>query len=341
MSENKPCVILCSDLPANRDRLSLVLKSDYQLLCIDNVDILTHTAMQYMPDLILINTNLQKLDGITACSQLSEDSTTKDIPVIFISEIFNESDILEAFKAGAVDYMKNVYYVKELRARMDNHLLLKKSRHKLKARHDELSHRMADENKRLKSLMEAAISAIVQTVESRDPYTAGHQKRVSDLGKAIGMRMGLSDSQCMGILYAGLLHDIGKLRVPEAILNRPGRLMHMEFDVLKVHPQIGSDILSNVPSPWPLARIILEHHERMDGSGYPNGFSDDDILLESRVVAVADVMEAMSAHRPYRPSKGIDIALEEINVHKGTLYDETVVDICTQLFTQENYKFGC
>ena len=285
-----------------------------------------------------INTN--KTDGVAACEQLTENSITSDIPVLFISEIFDESDTLKAFKAGAADYMRYAHHEKELRARMDNHIQLRQSREQLVQKHEQLNEAMILENERLQNLMIATIRAIVQTVESRDPYTAGHQQRVSDLATEIAMRMGLEHDQKMSIKYAGLLHDIGKLRVPEAILNRPGKLLSMEFDVLKIHPEIGSNILESIQSPWPLARIVLEHHERLDGSGYPNGLTGNELLLESQVLAVADVMEAMSSHRPYRPSQGIDLALKEINSQKGVLYDTKAVDVCTQLFTRHQYKFG-
>ncbi|ETR71367.1 MAG: metal dependent phosphohydrolase [Candidatus Magnetoglobus multicellularis str. Araruama] len=340
MSEQKPYVIICSDLPETMDQLTLSLSRDYHLFCINRTDVLIETAVQKKPEIILINVIFNKADSIACCAQLSGNVNTADIPVIFISEVFDQSDTLAAFQAGAADFMKYAYHEQELKARMENHIHIKQSREKLVHKHQELNATMTKENERLQNLMIATIRAIVQTVESRDPYTSGHQQRVSDLATEIAMRMGLDHSQKMSIKYAGLLHDIGKLRVPEAILNRPGKLLDMEFDVLKVHPKIGSDILETVPSPWPLARIVLEHHERLDGSGYPNGLTDNEILIESKVLAVADVMEAMSSHRPYRPSQGVDLALKEINSQKGLLYDTNAVDICTQLFNQHDYKFG-
>jgi putative two-component system response regulator len=340
MSEKKPYVLICSDLPRTMVQLRRSLEQDYQVFCMDRTDLIVSTAVQRKPDIVLININMNKTDGISACAQLQGNELTADIPVIFISEIFDEKDTLEAFRAGAADCMKYACHVLELRARMENHINLKQAREELVHKHHQLSDAMLQENERLQDLMTATIRAIVQTVESRDPYTAGHQQRVSDLATEIAMRMGLSSDQKMAIKYAGLLHDIGKLRVPEAILNRPGKLLCMEFDVLKIHPEIGSNILESVPSPWPLARIVLEHHERMDGSGYPNGLKENDILIESKVIAVADVMEAMSSHRPYRPSQDIDLALKEINSQKGLLYDTKVVDICTELFTYHQYQFG-
>ena len=340
MSEKKSFVIICGDLPHTMEQLKMSLDKDYQLICMDRTDLIVTTAVQKKPDIILININMNKADGISACAQLTANKITTDIPVIFISEIFDESDTIKAFDAGAADYMKYAYHEQELRARMENHIHLKQSKEQLIEKHQQLNATMSQENERLQNLMTATIRAIVQTVESRDPYTAGHQQRVSDLATEIAMRIGLDSEQRMAIKYAGLLHDIGKLRVPEAILNRPGKLLTMEFDVLKIHPEIGSNILEGVPSPWPLAKIVMQHHERLDGSGYPNGLKNHEILLESKVVAVADVMEAMSSHRPYRPSQGIELALKEINSQKGILYDTKAVDVCTELFTKHQYKFG-
>ena len=335
-----PHVIICSDFNSVIEQLTLALTDDYNITCINTTEKLFDISCQQSPDIILININYKKEEGFKVCKDLKSNDKTVDIPVIFISEVFTEADTIKAFDAGAVDYMKHIYHQQELRARIKNHLNLRESREALKKKNQHLNDKMSQENTRLQNLMEATIRAIVQTVESRDPYTAGHQQRVSDLAYEIAKAMSLDYAQKAAIKYAGLLHDIGKLRVPDAILNRPGKLLSIEFSVLQIHPQIGSDILETVPSPWPLSRIILEHHERLDGSGYPNKIKSDQMLLESKVIAVADVMEAMSSHRPYRPSQGIDIALEEINSKKGLLYDEKAVNACTNLFVNGQYKFG-
>jgi len=335
-----PHVIICSDLPGKINQLTLALTDHFQLTCLNSADKLPEISKEQLPDVIIININLKKDDGFKACEQLKSNVETAEIPVIFISEIFSEADTIKAFNCGAVDFMKHAYHQKELQARIKNHLNLKESREQLRKKNQYLNETMTTENKRLQKLMEATIRAIVQTVESRDPYTAGHQQRVSDLAYEMAKHMALDEQQIAAIKYAGLLHDIGKLRVPDAILNRPGKLLSIEFAVLQIHPQVGSEILDTVPSPWPLSRIIIEHHERLDGSGYPNHITGDQMLIESKAIAVADVMEAMSSHRPYRPSKGIDLALEELNSKKGILYDEQAVDACTYLFIDGNYKFG-
>ncbi len=176
------------------------------------------------------------------------------------------------------------------------------------------------------------------TVETRDPYTAGHQRRVADLARAIATEMNLPADQIDGIRMAAAIHDLGKISVPAEILSKPTKLTNIEFGLIKTHSQSGYDILKDIDFPWPIARMVLEHHERMNGSGYPNGLTGDNILMESRILAVADVVESMASHRPYRPSLGIEAALEEIEKNKGTLYDNAVADACLRLFREKGYQ---
>ena len=175
--------------------------------------------------------------------------------------------------------------------------------------------------------------------EKRDPYTAGHQQRVAQLASAIAGKMGLSAKRREAIRIAALLHDIGKVYVPAEILNKPGQLTPVEMDLIKTHPQVGKDIVRAIPFDAPVAQIILQHQERLDGSGYPNGLERDAILLEAKILAVADVVEAIASHRPYRPALGITTALEEIAQNRGIYYDEEVVDACLELFTRDNFRW--
>ena len=193
--------------------------------------------------------------------------------------------------------------------------------------------------KKVEKTMEAAIQAISYTMETRDPYTTGHQRRVTQLACAIAKEMGVAPWQIDGIRVAGLLHDIGKIAVPTEILSKPGRLSDIEFSMIKAHPKVGFDILKNVDFEWPIARIVVQHHERLDGSGYPFGLRGRDILQESRILAVADVVEAMSSHRPYRPALGIDKALAEVVRGEGTLYDSEVVQACAKVIKERGFKF--
>ncbi len=192
---------------------------------------------------------------------------------------------------------------------------------------------------KLKQTFGAIIQVLESTVEIRDPYTAGHQRRVAELARAIAEEMGFSADRVDGIGIAGIIHDIGKICVPAEILSKPSRLSNIEFNLIKTHPQMGYDILKAIEFPWPVAKIVLQHHERLNGSGYPNRLTDGNILMEARILGVADVVEAMASHRPYRPSRGIDEALKEISRNRGELYDPDVVDSCMRLFTKGGFQF--
>ncbi|MGB2929369.1 MAG: HD domain-containing phosphohydrolase [Desulfobacterales bacterium] len=190
----------------------------------------------------------------------------------------------------------------------------------------------------LRKALGGTIEAMALTVETRDPYTAGHQRRVSNLARGIATEMGVSKGQIQGVRMAGVIHDIGKISVPGEILSKPGNISQNELGIIKEHPQVGYNILKTVDFPWPIAQIVLQHHERMDGSGYPNGISGENILLEARILAVADVVEAMASHRPYRAALGINLALNEISKNRGSFYDPKVVDACLRLFNEKGYR---
>jgi len=190
----------------------------------------------------------------------------------------------------------------------------------------------------LRKALGGTIEAMALTVETRDPYTAGHQRRVANLARSIASEMGVSKAQIQGVRMAGVIHDIGKISVPGEILSKPGNISQNELGIIKEHPQVGYNILKTVDFPWPIAQIVLQHHERMDGSGYPNGISGENILLEARILAVADVVEAMASHRPYRAALGINLALNEISKNCGSSYDSKVVDACLRLFNEKGYR---
>lgn len=192
---------------------------------------------------------------------------------------------------------------------------------------------------KLEQLLMQTIGAISATVEARDPYTAGHEQRVAQLASAIAIEMGLSAETVHGISLASSIHDLGKIRVPAEILSKPGRLNPIEYELVKIHSQTGYDIIKDIEFPLPIALMVLQHHERLDGSGYPQGLKDGQILLEAKIMGVADVVEAMSMHRPYRPGLGIDAALDEISRHRGVMYDADVVDSCVALFREKKFSF--
>jgi HD-GYP domain-containing protein (c-di-GMP phosphodiesterase class II) len=192
----------------------------------------------------------------------------------------------------------------------------------------------------LRKALGTTIQVMVSVIEMRDPYTAGHQKKSADIARAIATDMGLAKDKIEGIRMAGIIHDIGKLSVPVSILSKPTKLTEIEFSLIKEHARSGYDMLKDVESPWPLAEIIYQHHERMNGSGYPRSLKGDEILMESRILAVADVVESMASHRPYRPTLGLKVALEEITKNKGILYDNAVVDACLRLFQEKGYQIS-
>ncbi|MEW6561763.1 MAG: HD domain-containing phosphohydrolase [Pseudomonadota bacterium] len=189
----------------------------------------------------------------------------------------------------------------------------------------------------LRDSLEGALQAISSTLEMRDPYTAGHQRRVAELSVAIAREMGLGEVQVHGIHLAAIVHDIGKISVPAEILSKPGHLNEIEYSLIKMHPKVGHDIMKNINFPWPIALAVLQHHERLDGSGYPQGIKGDDIILEARILSVADVVEAIASHRPYRPGFGIESALAEIEKKRAVHFDPAVVDACITLFRKRGY----
>lgn len=192
---------------------------------------------------------------------------------------------------------------------------------------------------RLEHTLLQTIEAVAATVDARDPYTAGHQRRVAALASAIANEMGFSEEKIRGLYLAASIHDLGKVHLPAEILSKPGSLNPLEYEFVKTHAQTGYDIIKDVEFPWPIAQIVLQHHERLDGSGYPQGLKAEQILPEAKILSVADVVEAMSSHRPYRPGLGLESALEEIAKQRGVLYDPEAVDCCIALFREKNYVF--
>lgn len=191
----------------------------------------------------------------------------------------------------------------------------------------------------LRRTFEETVAALAMTTEKRDPYTAGHQQRVAQLASAIARQLGLEDDHIEGVRVAALLHDLGKMYIPAEILSKPTRLSDLEMSIMKTHSEAGYDILQGISFPWPVAEIVLQHHERLDGSGYPRGLADGQILQEAKIIMVADVVEAMSSHRPYRAALGLDIALGEITKNKGNIYDPLAVDACLHLFQDRDFTF--
>jgi len=272
-------------------------------------------------DLFLIDIRMPEMDGEELYQWLQEKDPQIASRVIFTTGSVLGKDTEAFIEQTGRPFLPKPFTPDELKAVV---------RETLKRWENELKNQ---------ELIDNITKAIALTTAMRDPYTSGHQQRVTQLACAIAEEMGLNKEMLAEIRVAGSLHDIGKMYIPSEILAKPGKLTDTEFDMIKTHSKVGYDILKTIDFPWPIAPIVLQHHERADGSGYPSGISAEDILLEARILAVADVVEAMSSHRPYRPALGRDKALEEISQKKGTLYDPEVVDACLKLFKEKGFKF--
>jgi len=282
-------------------------------------------AMRERWDIVVVDHNLPGFSGLEALGSVRD--TDPDVPILLVSGAVGEEAAVAAMKAGAQDFILKDRLSRFLPA-VDRELREAEVRRQAR-RADEELRRTAE---RLSVTVDGAIRTLAYLAETRDPYTAGHQRRVTELALATAAEMGVNGERARLIHAAGTLHDLGKVAVPTEILSKPGRLTAAEFELIRAHPRIGHEILSGIEFPWPVATVVLQHHERLDGSGYPEGLRDGEIGLEARILAVADVVEAMSSHRPYRPALGLDEALGEIAAHRDDLYDGDVADAVARLF---------
>ena len=325
-------ILAVDDTPASLKLLSDILKEEgYEVRSAISGELALHSAISNPPELVLLDIRMPEMNGFEVCRQLKAHPATRDVPVIFVSAISDTDEKVQGFELGAVDFVTKPYQREELLARVHTHLEINRLRNHL----EEL---VAERTNKLKTSLLDFITAIAATVEMRDPYTAGHQRRVANLATAIAKELKLPENQIEGLNLAGVVHDVGKIRAPAEILCKPGRLNDIEYSLIKEHSGTGYEILKSIDFPWPIAQTVLQHHERQDGSGYPHGLKDGGILLEAKILAVADVVEAMMSHRPYRAGLGIDAALEEIERNRGALYEPLVVDACLKLFRKHGYS---
>lgn len=303
----------------------LVLHEGYDCLVASNgleaISVMEETVV----DVVITDVAMPKMGGIELTKQIKENFSAD---VIMMTGYFKDLSYENAVTQGATDFIQKPFSTKEFQIRLKRVIKERKTNQELK-----------NSLKRMNDIVDGVINSLSSTVDARDPYTAGHQKRVAQLAVAIASRMGLSQTQISSIRMAGILHDLGKIAIPAEILSKPSTLSDIEFSLIKTHPQVGYDILKNINFPTPVAQIVHQHHERMDGSGYPLGLGREDILFESRILTVADVVEAMSSHRPYRPGLGMDKALAEVREKKGRFYDPDVVDACLKTM-EENFQFN-
>ncbi|MEJ2407612.1 MAG: response regulator [Candidatus Thiodiazotropha sp.] len=332
-------ILAVDDTPASLRLLTDMLANEgYNVRSAINGELALNAAMSQAPQLVLLDVNMPEMDGFEVLRRMKQEPRLRDVPVIFVSALSEMQDKLKGFDMGAVDYVTKPFQREELLARVRNHLELHHLRDHLEDMVEERTRSLLESELRVKNTLLKTITAVSAMVELRDPYTAGHEQRVARLATAIARELALPEQQVEGLNLAASIHDVGKINVPTEILSKPGRLNDAEFSLIKQHSRAGYDILKKIDFPWPIAQIVRQHHERQDGSGYPDGLKADEILLEARILAVADVIEAMASHRPYRPGLGIDTALEEIEDNRATRFDPDVVDAAVRLFREKDYQ---
>lgn len=343
--DNQGNIVIVDDQPNNLRVLSGILQqAGYKVRPALDGKFALQSIKSSPPDLILLDIRMPEMDGYEVCRHLKADEQTREIPVIFISALQDMEDKLNAFRVGGVDYVAKPFQMEEVLARVQAHIKLYRLQCNLQnvieTRTQDLRmtlESLSESQKKYSKILEEMILAISMTIEKRDPYTAGHQWRVSLIAAEIAHELGMSADRIEGIRLGGMVHDIGKIYVPVEILARPGALSDIEFSFIKTHPEVGYDIVKHVQFPWPVADMILQHHERLDGSGYPRGLKRGEILLESQIISVSDIVEAIASHRPYRPALGLEHALKEIRAGAGRIYDADVAAACLRLFEEKGY----
>ena len=334
-------ILVVDDDQANRTLLESILSTGgYAVRVAASGEEALAAVAQQLPDLILLDILLPDIDGFEVTRRLRADSRNQSISIILVTVLEDRESRLKGLEAGANEFLSKPVDYTELLTRVKNQLKVKEFTDFLADHNRILEEQVSERTAKLRQLLEQTVTAIALTLEKRDPYTAGHQRRVAQLAAAIGEEMGLARTVIEGIHFGGLIHDIGKISVPAEILSKPVRLSDLEFKIVKVHAEAGYEILKDIAFPWPVADMVRQHHERMDGSGYPQGLKGEQIMLEARILAVADVTEAMSARRPYRPGLGMDAALEEITRGRGSHFDPAAVDACLRIIREKGFVFS-
>lgn len=302
----------------------LISQEGYDCLVASNgfeaIEVMEETVV----DVVITDIAMPEMGGIELTKHIKENYSAD---IIMMTGYFKDLSYENAVTQGAKDFIQKPFSTKEFQIRLNRVIKERETNQELK-----------QSLKRMNEIVDGVINSLSSTVDARDPYTAGHQKRVAQLAISIARFMGLEDTVVSTIRMAGILHDLGKIAIPAEILSKPSTLSDIEFSLIKTHPQVGFDILKNINFPTPVALIVHQHHERIDGSGYPLGLSEEEILPEAKILTVADVVEAMSSHRPYRPGLGMDKALAEITKNRGRFYAPDVVDACLKI-TTKNFTF--
>ncbi|MCL5073462.1 MAG: HD domain-containing protein [Actinobacteria bacterium] len=339
MHSNPKKILLIEDNLADVRLISEFLqeteKNNFKLLYAKNLsDGLKSISSNYL-DIILLDLLLPDSRGLDTVTKIIEKAN--GIPIIVLTGLNDKEMAIKSLSVGVQDYLfKDQFNTPDLLIRSITYAIERKSvENKLKENETKLE----QSYDRLQKILDGIMSTLATVVETKDLYTAGHQKRVAKLSISIAQELALDNEKVNTISTAALIHDIGKIGVPASILAKPTRLTDIEFAMIKTHSQIGYDILKEIDFGYPIAEIILQHHERLDGSGYPKGLKDKDIMLEAKIIGVADTVEAMATHRPYRASLGINKAFKELAEGKDIFYDNNIVDACIRVFNNKNFKF--
>ncbi|MGC2167042.1 MAG: HD domain-containing phosphohydrolase [Gallionella sp.] len=326
-------ILSLEDMPSDAELQRATLLRDgleFDWACVDNKSDFERRLAEFVPDIILADYNLPAYDGGAALAYAQTNFPL--IPMIIVTGTLGEIKAVQLMKGGAADYI-----LKDRLARLPEAVRNAVANARLKAEQSGAAVRLQDSQSKLKASLLESIVALATIVEKHDPYTAGHQQRVARLAVAIAREMKVDEDQIEGIHLAGVVHDVGKVQVPAEFLSKPGKLSDLEFALVKEHARAGYEILKHIKFPWPIAETILQHHERMDGSGYPDALTGEQIILQARILAVADVVEAISAYRLYRPALGIEAALSVISEGRGIKFDAAVVDACMTLIQEREY----
>jgi putative nucleotidyltransferase with HDIG domain len=355
-------ILIVDDMEESLYMIETILKANgYEVVTAkDGIEALNKLKEESV-DIIISDILMSGMDGFQFCRKCKKDDRLKNIPFIFYSATYtSKKDGEFALSLGAEKYIRKptelkvfLNILKEVIEKHKESGLIAPPEESIKKEEiylTEYSKRLIEKlekkvldleksEKQIKHLFEDVILTMGKITEIKDPYTAGHQQRISKLAVTIAKELDLPQDKTEGIRIASLLHDLGKISIPTDTLNKPSKLSEIEYGLIKDHPQAGYDILKSIDFSYPVVKIILQHHERLNGSGYPQGLKSEDILLEAKIIGVADVVGAMSSHRPYRFAFGIDQALEEISQNKGILYDPEVVETCLRIFKEKGFKF--
>ena len=336
--EKQTKILIMEHIPEDAERIELALEKTGLNFISRHIK----TKAEYLnylergAEVIIADYELPNNSAMKSLDILKEQGL--DIPLIMVADAENEDHAEECLSQGAADFILKDKLT-HLGPAVINVLEKKNPGRQVEASADKSI--PADTQARLQKIFEDTVHALAQVTESRDPFTAGHQKRVASLSYGIAYRLSPDNSHDSAeVLYlAGLVHDIGKVAVPIEILSKPTGITDLEMQVIKTHPKVGYDILKKIDFPWPIAEMVLQHHERLDGSGYPNRLKGKELMMEARILGVADVVEAICYPRSYRSALTIEQAMEEVSRHKGTLYDHDVADICTSIFKEAGFSF--